>query len=52
MTKKDIIKLRNGREVHVRAIEIVETYRELFVVGEPDTYDNIHISNRIECPKN
>jgi len=50
--KTENIKMENGLELQVRAIQIVETYKEEFLLGEPDEYDNIRVRNGINCPDN
>jgi hypothetical protein len=52
MKTKDSLKLESGFEIQIRAIQIVETYKEEFILGEPDEYDNIRVYNGINCPKN
>ena len=52
MKTKDSIKLESGFEIQIRAIQIVETYKEEFLLGEPDEFDNIRVYNGINCPKN
>jgi hypothetical protein len=52
MTTSENLKLENGLKLQIRAIQIVETYKEEFILGEPDTLDNIRVYNGINCPKN
>jgi hypothetical protein len=46
------LRTQHGLELQIRAIEIVETYKEEFLVGEPDLLDNIRVYNGINCPDN
>lgn len=52
MTIKDTLKLESGLELQIRAIQIVQTYKDDFLLGEPNEIDNIQVYKGIKCPQN
>lgn len=46
----EVIKLKNGHEVEVIAIDISRTYGE-FLAGEPSFEDNFHIYENLKAPE-
>ncbi len=49
--KNEVIKLKNGHELTIKGIQIIETYGEV-LVGEPTLEDNVRIYDRLDVPVN
>lgn len=50
MRKQESIKLKTGYELHVKALQIRETYNGEILVGEPMIGDNIRVYANLSCP--
>lgn len=49
--KNEVIKLKNGHELTIKGIQIIETYGEV-LVGEPTLEDNVRIYDSLDVPPN